>query len=247
MRRFLSILALSACALTMQPVVASADDGIEDCHTTIVGSAMSPTDVVVGLVAKSSLFTVTLDNTCDNPVVEVNLAGAEVPVGLHVEMGVAVPHGSGLYTFAGTASWSAADLTDDDAAGDWISYIDASSDNGPSVSGYGVSFNLLRAATVGMRSVPDSVKKGAVLNVSGSLTQADWATGRFAGYGGQRVELQHKDVGGSYTTVRTSRSMSNGAVWNVVRADEDGCYRLVFHGNATTGAVTGAAECVVVG
>ncbi len=241
------ILAVSALVLTVQPAVATADVVVEDCHTRIISSAMSPTQIVVGVdVPRSSTFTVELDNTCDSPTVEVNLAGAVFPVGMHVTMDAGTPRGNNRYTFSGTTAWVAAALTDQRAAGSWISYIDATSDNGPFVSAEGVPFTLLQASSIAVAPALKSVKKGGHLTVSGSLKRADWSSIAYDSYGGQRLELQRKLPGGAYTTIRTSRSMSNGAVFNIVKADEDSCYRMLFRGNATTGPATSAPQCVLV-
>jgi len=247
MTRTISILAVSALVLTLQPAAATADDAVEDCHTTILSSAMSPTRIVVGVGApRSSTFTVELDNNCDNPTVEVNLAGAVFPVGMHVSMDAGTAHGNNRYTFSGTTVWGAADLVDERAAGSWISYIDANSDNGPFVSADGVPFTLLHAASIAVAPSLASVNKGDHVTLSGSLRRADWSSTAYDSYGGQRMDLQRKLPGGEYTTIRTSRSMSNGAVFNVVSADQDSCFRMLYRGNATTGPAASPAQCVLV-
>jgi hypothetical protein len=247
MTRTMSILAVSALVLTLQPAAATADDAVEDCHTTILSSTMSPTRIVVGVGApRSSTFTVELDNNCDNPTVEVNLAGAVFPVGMHVSMDAGTPHGNNRYTFSGTTIWGAADLMDERAAGSWISYIDATSDNGPFVSAPGVSFSLLHASSIAVAPSLAAVKKGDHVTVSGSLKRADWSSAAYDSYGGQRVQLQRKLPGGEYATIKTSRSMRNGAIFNIVSADQDGCYRMLFRGNATTGPTAGPGQCVLV-
>jgi len=253
MLRTMRIIAVTALVLALHPGVAMADEAMVDeamveCHTSIVSSAMSPQKIVVGVGApKTSTFTVELDNNCDSPTVEVNLAGAVFPVGMHVTMDAGTAHGNNRYTFTGKTSWGATDLTDVRAAGSWISYIDANSDNGPFVSAPGVPFTLVRASSITLRPSASAVEKGAYVNIRGSLQRADWSSTANDSYGGRRVDLQRKPTGGAYATIGTVRSMSDGSVFSTVNADQDSCYRLFYKGNATTDGATSPAQCVQVG
>ncbi len=226
------------------PPMAASAAVVPPCHTTVVKTAMSSSTIVVGVrMVKSSTYTVVLDNTCDNPGLFVNLASTTDVVGRNVTMNPPTNDGKGRYTFVGSTSWDPATMNNAQFAGSWISVIDVFSDNGPSLSSQGVDFRVLRAATVTAKA-RTAVTKGSMVSVSGRLTRASWDTGSYQRFAGQVVELQFKTRAGAYTTVKHSRSMSNGSLLNSVRADADGCYRYLYRGNDTSVSSPSAAACV---
>jgi hypothetical protein len=59
------------------------------------------------------------------------------------------------------------------------------------------------------------------------------------------VKLQYKKKGSStWSTVKTIKTSSTGALKTTVKASADGSYRYVFAGNSTTAAVTSASDYV---
>jgi hypothetical protein len=236
-------LVVATVLVAAQPTAAAAE--VTDCSTSLVSSAMSPTAIVVGIgTVRSSTYTVKVDNTCDNPSVTVNLASVEDVVGKNVPMteGATV---DGVTTFSGTTTWNSTTLDVQHYAGDWMSYIDLSSDNGPSTDGPGVSFKVLRSAALVQKVSDDSVAEQTVVNVTGSLRRASWDDQTLVPFGGQMVSLQFQPSGGTYSTVKTMRSSSNGSTFGVVRVEATGCYRTVSPATGTTASATSAPSCVV--
>lgn len=88
------------------------------------------------------------------------------------------------------------------------------------------------------------ISKGRSLTVKGVLTRADWEAGRSTGYAKQKVELQFRTPKGSFKKVKALRTASGGSFAESVKASKDGCYRVVFTGNATTAPVPSKAECI---
>jgi len=88
------------------------------------------------------------------------------------------------------------------------------------------------------------IKKGKAVTVRGVLSRADWEKGGLAGYAKQRVELQFRTPEGAYRKVRAVKTGSGGAFAESVKVSKDGCYRVVFTGDATTGADPSTGECV---
>ncbi|MEH0545107.1 hypothetical protein QA802_19050 [Streptomyces sp. B21-105] len=104
---------------------------------------------------------------------------------------------------------------------------------------------LQRHSKLTVNAAPEPVKKGKTLTVTGKLSRANWDTGKYAGYSAQPVKLQFRKKGSSaYTTVKTVRTSSTGALKTTVKATVDGYYRYVFAGTSTTPAATATADFV---
>ncbi|MFI9565261.1 hypothetical protein [Streptomyces rishiriensis] len=104
---------------------------------------------------------------------------------------------------------------------------------------------LQRFAKLTVDAAPEPVKKGRTLTVTGALTRADWDRDKYAGYSAQPVQLQFRKKGSSaYSTVKTVRTGSTGALKTTVKASVDGYYRFAFAGDATTAAVSAAGDFV---
>ncbi|MFE0510138.1 hypothetical protein [Streptomyces sp. NPDC058964] len=102
-----------------------------------------------------------------------------------------------------------------------------------------------RAAKLTADATPEPVKKGGTITVTGKLTRANWETGKYAGYATQPVKLQFRKKGSStFTTVKTIKSSSTGALKTTVTASADGDFRYSFAGTSTTSAVSSAADFV---
>lgn len=109
-----------------------------------------------------------------------------------------------------------------------------------------VLFKLLkRAKLAAADATPEPVKKNATLTITSKLTRANWATGKYGAYAGQKVKLQFEKAGtSSWATVKTISSSSTGALKATTAATVDGTYRYVYAGNATTSSVASAGDYV---
>ncbi|MFD8421958.1 hypothetical protein [Streptomyces sp. NPDC059466] len=104
---------------------------------------------------------------------------------------------------------------------------------------------LLRAPKLTVNAAPEPVKKGKTITVTGALTRASWSTGKYVGYNGQSVTLQFKKKGASaYTTVKTVKTTTGGALKTTVTASVDGTYRYSFAGTTTSPGVSATGDAV---
>ncbi|MEU9241350.1 calcium-binding protein [Streptomyces sp. NPDC048385] len=107
------------------------------------------------------------------------------------------------------------------------------------------SFTFQRAAKLTADATPEPVKKGKTLTVTGSLTRANWESLKYGAYGSQSVKLQfRKKSSSTYTTLKTVKATSAGALKTTTKATVDGYYRYSFAGNGTTAAVNATGDLV---
>ncbi|MFF1837032.1 hypothetical protein ACFVXE_22925 [Streptomyces sp. NPDC058231] len=107
------------------------------------------------------------------------------------------------------------------------------------------SVQVRRWGKVTVNASPEPVTKGKTLTVTGSLTRADWVKHKYTGFGSQSAELQFRKKDSSvYTTVKTVKSGSTGALKTTVTASADGYWRWTFAGTSTTGSATAAGDFV---
>ena len=150
-----------------------------------------------------------------------------------------------LYETADATTWNVAgfyahstyDLDDSDDK------ISASSDF--AAWGNKGKVKIQRAAKLTVNASPEPVKKGKTITVTGKLTRADWERGTYTGYVSQPAKLQFRAKSSStYTTVKTVTTGKGGALTTTVKAAQDGYFRYVFAGTATTGAATAAGDFI---
>ncbi|KUN21216.1 hypothetical protein AQJ23_30210 [Streptomyces antibioticus] len=104
---------------------------------------------------------------------------------------------------------------------------------------------VLRLGKLTANASPEPVRKGRTITVTGKLTRANWETGKYSGYSSQYVKLQFRKKGSStYTTVKTIKSSSTGALSTTVTASVDGYYRYSFAGTATTSSVNATGDFI---
>ncbi|MBL1080637.1 hypothetical protein JK359_01380 [Streptomyces actinomycinicus] len=157
---------------------------------------------------------------------------------------IVVTPGESVYEAAEATTWKAAGLyahSDGSVSDDYLH-----GENDVTVWGNLGSVPVRRAALLTANAAPEPVVKGRTLTVKGKLSRANWSTGRYAGYQGQKVVLQFKADGGSYANVKGITSGAGGALSTTVKATRSGTYRFVFAGTATTGAKTSAGDHVTV-
>ncbi|MFI0512526.1 hypothetical protein ACH3Y9_20795 [Streptomyces sp. WSLK1-5] len=105
--------------------------------------------------------------------------------------------------------------------------------------------HLQRRATLTTDASPEPVKKGRTITVTGKLARANWDTNKYAGYSTQPVKLQFKKKGATtWSTLKTIKSSTTGALKTTVTASTDGYFRYVFAGTTTTSPVNSAADFV---
>ncbi|MFF4118458.1 hypothetical protein ACFY0P_34130 [Streptomyces sp. NPDC001714] len=102
-----------------------------------------------------------------------------------------------------------------------------------------------RLSKLTVNAAPEPVKKGKTITVTGSLTRANWDAKKYSGYASQSVKLQFRKKGSStYTTLKTIKSSSTGALKTTTTATVDGYYRYSFAGTSTTPAVNATGDYV---
>ncbi|MBR8642286.1 calcium-binding protein [Streptomyces tuirus] len=102
-----------------------------------------------------------------------------------------------------------------------------------------------RASKLTVNASPEPVKKGKTITVTGKLSRANWDDLKYHGYTNQSVKLQfRKKNSNTYTTVKTIKSNSTGALKTTVKASTDGYFRYSFAGTTTTPAVNATGDFV---
>ncbi|MFC4507096.1 MULTISPECIES: hypothetical protein [Streptomyces] len=149
----------------------------------------------------------------------------------------------------------AADATTWKAAG-FYSRIDQDDDDSDGHISFELGYDLWansarakvqRASKLTVDAAPEPVRAGKTLTVKGKLTRADWNSGKYTGYKGQKVALQFRAKGTStYKNVKGITSGTGGALSTTVKASKSGYYRFVFAGTSTTAAKTAAGDYVQV-
>jgi hypothetical protein len=132
-------------------------------------------------------------------------------------------------------------------AGPWKVHIIARSADGRSFADVPAAgaFALLRQTRLTANAMPEPVKKGKTITVTGALTQSNWESRAFAGWSGQSVQLQFRKAGATaYTVVKTVKSTSRGALKTTVKATVDGSYRFVFPGSEQFAAGASSGDAV---
>ncbi|MER5517113.1 hypothetical protein ABT075_40215 [Streptomyces sp. NPDC002677] len=105
--------------------------------------------------------------------------------------------------------------------------------------------SVQRLSKLTVNAAPEPVKKGKTITVTGSLTRANWDAAKYSGYASQSVKLQFRKKGSStYTTLKTIKSSSTGALKTTTTASVDGYYRYSFAGTSTTPAVSATGDYV---
>ncbi|MFB4422785.1 DUF5707 domain-containing protein [Streptomyces sp. QL37] len=104
---------------------------------------------------------------------------------------------------------------------------------------------LQRLSRLTVNAAPEPVKKGKTITVTGKLSRANWETDTYKGYTGQSVKLQfRKKTSSTYTTLKTIKTNSTGALKTTAKASVDGYWRYSFAGTSTTPAITTAGDFV---
>lgn len=104
---------------------------------------------------------------------------------------------------------------------------------------------IKRWAKATVNASPEPVRKGRTITVTGGLTRADWVKHKYTGVASGLARLQFCKRGSTvYTTVKSVRSSSTGALKTTVKATADGYWRWTFGGWDTTGSATSSGDYV---
>ncbi|MFJ3672068.1 hypothetical protein ACIPSE_37000 [Streptomyces sp. NPDC090106] len=138
------------------------------------------------------------------------------------------------------------------AAGFAVAFNDEDLEN-PNLDNVGVaitdktnSLKVQRLSKLTVNASPEPVKKGKTITVTGKLTRADWNNTKYAGLpAGQAVKLQFRKKGSStYTTVKTIKTTTGGALKTTVKAASDGYWRYAYAGITSTAPSTATGDYV---
>ena len=151
---------------------------------------------------------------------------------------------TGTLTFDPTG-WGSA-INGNSAAGNWrLATLVSAYDYDYIHRDAAATFKVQRLSKLTVNASPEPVKKGKTLTVTGKLSRANWDTGTYTGYAGQKVTLQYRKKGSStYTNVKGITTSSTGTLKTTVTASADGYYRFHFAGTTTTPAVAAAGDYV---
>ncbi|MGQ0624813.1 MAG: hypothetical protein ACT4PP_09250 [Sporichthyaceae bacterium] len=97
----------------------------------------------------------------------------------------------------------------------------------------------------GLNAGPEPVAAGSPLRVTGKVQRAEFGGG-WVGYASQRVSIQFRPSGGSFSEVAAVASGSDGAFSYTTRAKKSGEWRAVLAGSSVTVKATSAADVVAV-
>ncbi|MET9499621.1 calcium-binding protein [Streptomyces sp. NPDC006552] len=139
------------------------------------------------------------------------------------------------------------DLYDSALNGKWNVYAAAyeDSENGLEWSQYQNHWVKRAAQITSFNAAPEPVAKGKPITVSGNLSMISWTYKKYYGYGSQNVQLQFKKAGSStYSTLKTVKSSSSGALKTTVNATGDGTFRYYYPGNGNASTATSSADYV---
>jgi hypothetical protein len=93
---------------------------------------------------------------------------------------------------------------------------------------------------------PEPVRRGAPVSVVGRLIVADWSQDKYVPYGSRTVAVQFHTPTGTYSTVKTVKTDSNGWVRTTVPATVTGLWRLSYGGNTAAGSAVTVGDSVQV-
>ncbi|QXE36296.1 calcium-binding protein [Streptomyces sp. GMY02] len=107
------------------------------------------------------------------------------------------------------------------------------------------SVQLQRLSRLTVNAAPEPVKKGKTITVTGKLDRVNWDGGNYTGYASQPVKLQfRKKNSTTYTTVKTVKGATTGALKTTVTASVDGYYRWSYAGSATTAPINATGDYI---
>jgi len=237
-----------ACPLVVALSVVALPAQARDCAPVSLASdavAAGPSPLAIGTTeVKTMLISAHIQDTCSRVVaVQAKIRSPREGGTFDLGSGKRDP-ASAMTVYGLELDLDPATLFNDEA-GSWSAIVTVhEGESGPAVSAAAPRFGIVRAARLNVQAGPESVAKGKSVTVSGALTRANWETARYGGYGGRRVDLQFRTPTGAHTLVKTMTSDPEGRLETTVAATTDGCYRLVYGGNTTTGTAQSTSDCI---
>ncbi|MFD4503937.1 hypothetical protein [Streptomyces sp. NPDC058457] len=150
-----------------------------------------------------------------------------------------------LFEAADATTWKAGGLyahLDGTVSDDFLS-----SEYDAAIWGNLTTAKVQRAAKLTVNATPEPAIQGKTITVKGKLTRANWETGKYSGYTGQKVVLQFRaEDTSTYKNVKGITSGTGGVLSTTVKASKRGYYRYVFAGTATTAAAKATGDYVEV-
>ena len=216
----------TAAALAISGIVGSAGPAQADAACTITG--FTPTTVIVGLSPVTRTFDVATSG-CTKQAWSLFLGDYEVAN----ETAPEEPF---------------SDLINSDA-GSYDAFAGvANSDNVETVRSWASGFHLKRASGWGstFNASPEPVMATRAITIQGKLQLANWDTGTYRAHPYQYVKVQFRTPTGTYATVKTIKTNSDGWAKTTVTAQRTGYWRLAYSGNSIAGPVSSAGDSVQV-
>ncbi len=162
----------------------------------------------------------------------------------HASLSKIAGDGAGTATFRGTTLISASTLRNS-YAGFWRVEIEARDEN-YNDSTINRPLAVKRAILFSPRNArPEPARRGTDLTITGRAVVASWDGRQWHGFSGRTVHLQARTRTGSYVTIKTVTTDSQGYLsTRVVAPSTDRCYRWRYAGSATLGASTSPGDCI---
>ncbi|MFE1438233.1 DUF5707 domain-containing protein [Streptomyces sp. NPDC058739] len=135
----------------------------------------------------------------------------------------------------------------DQVAGYWKVWALASGKDADFVQKDNVkTFKLQRLSRLAAANAsPEPVRKGKTLTVTSKLTRASWNYANYGNFSSQYVKLQYKKKGATaWSTLKTVKSSSTGALSTTTTATYDGYYRFSYAGITTSSSAVSAADYI---
>lgn len=248
-RTTIAVLTAAAAAATVGLAAPAAQaDGYGD--TTITKVVVNGGKPVVINPTTATTFTVSITATDDSGIQGLNYVDLKGP-----EFGFETPIARAACTVVNetTSTCSAkftmdprADFYDNSPAGTWYvsTWVDGNDGDFRS-SDKAASFKVQRHSKLTVNASPEPVTKGKPITVTGALTRADWRTHTYVGHKDQSVQLQFRKSGtDTYTTVKTVKTTTGGALKTTVTAASDGYWRWNYAGISTTAPAKAGGDLV---
>ncbi|MFH8368674.1 calcium-binding protein [Streptomyces sp. NPDC018031] len=248
-RTTMAVLTAAAAAATagLTAPAAQADGHGDTAITQVVVNGGKP---VVIDATTATTFTVSVTATDDSGIQGLNYLDLEGPEG-----GFESPASRVRCTVVNetTSTCSASftmdprtDFVDNSPAGTWYVSTWADGEDGDFHSNAkAASFRVQRQSKLTVNASPEPVKKGKTITVTGNLTRADWRSHGYVGHKDQSVQLQFRKQGtDTYTTVKTVKTTTGGALKTTVTAATDGYWRWNYAGISTTAPAKAGGDLV---
>lgn len=217
----------AAAALAISGIVGSAGPAQADTPCTITG--FTPTTVIVGLSPVTRTF-------------DVGTSGCTR------EAWMLVLGDYDAFAMDSDPQVTFSSLTNSAAGSHSAVASVANSDYSVTERSWASAFHLKRASGWGstFNASPEPVMATRAITIQGKLQLANWDTGTYRAHPYQYVKVQFRTPTGTYATVKTIKTNSDGWAKTTVTAQRTGYWRLVYSGNGIAGPVSSAGDSVQV-